>query len=214
MAIDMKQPGRVEFNEIVIPINASLRRVGYPAHFQGIPDYVKGLFDEMCGVAADLIEPQGAYIIIKINEHRPSGVVAEMPAFTIQSAKVARLLSTAAYAALFMVTIGPRLEGEVKTLFEQGEATKGFLLDAIGSETADEVARVMHRLHIRRLVREQGYAVTARFSPGYGDWRLDVQKSIADLCGAEAIGISVNDHYLLTPKKSVSAVVGLVNLDG
>ncbi len=48
----------------------------------------------------------------------------------------------------------------------------------------------------------------ARFSPGYGDLPLEMQKDILSLLNASLnIGLSMTDSYLLTPTKSVTAIV-------
>lgn len=52
--------------------------------------------------------------------------------------------------------------------------------------------------------------LTDRFSPGYGDLPLSLQK---DLCAAldaqRRLGIYVNESMLMTPQKSVTALIGL-----
>lgn len=48
----------------------------------------------------------------------------------------------------------------------------------------------------------------ARFSPGYGDLPLEMQKDILSLLGTSLnMGLSMTDSYLLTPTKSVTAIV-------
>ncbi|MBR5235859.1 MAG: Vitamin B12 dependent methionine synthase activation subunit [Clostridia bacterium] len=49
-----------------------------------------------------------------------------------------------------------------------------------------------------------------RFSPGYGDFPLSVQKDIFRIldCGRK-IGVTLTDSLLMTPSKSVTAVIGI-----
>ena len=58
--------------------------------------------------------------------------------------------------------------------------------------------------------RFPGLYLTDRFSPGYGDLPLSLQK---DLCAAldaqRRLGIYVNESMLMTPQKSVTALIGL-----
>ena len=57
--------------------------------------------------------------------------------------------------------------------------------------------------------REYG-KVTRRFSPGYGDLSLDLQKTVFELLNPEKhIGITLTDGMLMTPMKSVSAFIGI-----
>lgn len=49
-----------------------------------------------------------------------------------------------------------------------------------------------------------------RFSPGYGDLPLDLQKDIiAALDCPRKIGLTLNESLLMTPSKSVTAVLGI-----
>ena len=64
---------------------------------------------------------------------------------------------------------------------------------------------------VDRLEKEaagEGFELTRRFSPGYGDWPLQAQHGALKEMGAARIGISANDRCILAPEKSVTAVVG------
>ena len=55
-----------------------------------------------------------------------------------------------------------------------------------------------------------GESLVARYSPGYGDWPLDVQRELLALLDTpRAIGVSLTDSLLMVPSKSVSAVIGV-----
>ena len=52
--------------------------------------------------------------------------------------------------------------------------------------------------------------MTTRFSPGYGDYPIELQKSFLHILDApRKIGLTANDSFLLTPVKSVTAIIGL-----
>ena len=60
-----------------------------------------------------------------------------------------------------------------------------------------------------------GESLTARYSPGYGDFPLSSQHTILNLLDASRkVGISLTDTMLMIPSKSVSAVVGVKNTTG
>ncbi len=65
----------------------------------------------------------------------------------------------------------------------------------------------------RRIVdeaAEKGMFCRPRFSPGYGDFPLQTQPEVsAALNMPKTIGVSLMDSLLMTPSKSVTAVVGL-----
>ena len=52
--------------------------------------------------------------------------------------------------------------------------------------------------------------MTFRFSPGYGDYPIELQKDFLRILDAQRkIGLTVNDNFMLVPTKSVTAVLGL-----
>jgi len=104
---------------------------------------------------------------------------------------------------LFAATLG----FEVDALIRQTEAfdmAGAVVLDALASE---EIERVCNTVHTEI---GAGYArITKRFSPGYGDFPLDVQgELLAALDAQKKIGLYANDSNLLIPRKSVTAIVG------
>ncbi len=51
---------------------------------------------------------------------------------------------------------------------------------------------------------------TYRFSPGYGDLPIELQPNLLNYLNAQRrIGLSCTDSYLLTPTKSVTAIIGI-----
>lgn len=59
--------------------------------------------------------------------------------------------------------------------------------------------------------RRQGFGITSRFSPGYGDFALSGQSALLALTNAaREAGITVNADGLLLPQKSVTAVIGFM----
>ncbi len=51
---------------------------------------------------------------------------------------------------------------------------------------------------------------TWRFSPGYGDLPLDLQKPLLKVLNAQRrIGLTVTDSLLMVPSKSVTAIIGI-----
>ena len=51
---------------------------------------------------------------------------------------------------------------------------------------------------------------TFRYSPGYGDFPIELQKSfLSELAAPRKIGLSANSSHILTPSKSVTAVIGI-----
>ena len=63
---------------------------------------------------------------------------------------------------------------------------------------------------LKETFEKKGLYLRPRFSPGYGDFPLECQRDItAVLETAKRIGIMLTDSLLMTPSKSVTAVMGV-----
>ena len=79
------------------------------------------------------------------------------------------------------------------------------ICDALGTEAIEHVCDVF----CEDLKKEYG-GLTSRFSPGYGDLPLDYQKTLIRLLDTNRkIGLSLTDSLLMSPTKSVTAIVGI-----
>ena len=59
-------------------------------------------------------------------------------------------------------------------------------------------------------IMKEGLVCAPRFSPGYGDVSIEFQKPLLQrLNAAECIGINLNSSYLMTPMKSITAIMGI-----
>lgn len=68
---------------------------------------------------------------------------------------------------------------------------------------------------IRNEAKKDGLYTRPRFSPGYGDLPLALQKDISRILNMpKEIGVSLTDSLLMTPSKSVTALIGVSSLPG
>ncbi|MBQ9777788.1 MAG: Vitamin B12 dependent methionine synthase activation subunit [Clostridia bacterium] len=87
--------------------------------------------------------------------------------------------------------------------------TKALLMQAIGAERIEALCDLFSQ-EISAEKSLAGFKTRPRFSPGYGDLSLDLQKSIVlTLDCQRKIGLALNESLLLTPTKSVTAIIGV-----
>ena len=68
---------------------------------------------------------------------------------------------------------------------------------------------------IRLEAEQEGLYTRPRFSPGYGDLPLDLQREISAILNmSKEIGVSLTDTMLMTPSKSVTALIGISDTPG
>lgn len=85
------------------------------------------------------------------------------------------------------------------------------VLDAMASVLAEAVADRAEQ-QLRESLSRQGLFLTGRYSPGYGDWPIQVQNDLVRLLDApRKIGLCATAAHLLVPRKSVTAVMGIAD---
>lgn len=190
-----------------IPVARVLGRLGYRKKNTQPGNQIRQLLEEELEIARSLMRLEGMQQSFPVSID-PPGKITVAETFTISSRKLLRFLGSSFRIYLIAVTIGPRLEQRATMLQETGELTRAVLVDAIGSETVENACARIHK-KIRERESTRGFATTGRFSPGYGDWKLQDQQCFHRLLETAKIGISLSENYMMIPQKSVSAVIGV-----
>jgi cobalamin-dependent methionine synthase I len=82
--------------------------------------------------------------------------------------------------------------------------SEGFVYDAIASAMVENLTDLAEEMTV------SGREHTGRFSPGYGDMPLEIQEELLSLLeGSRLLGITLTDSGLMSPSKSVTALIGL-----
>ncbi len=108
--------------------------------------------------------------------------------------------------AFCVCTIGPALEERVTALTAGGDLLAAVVLDAIGSASAEAVARYAND-RIDEMAAAMGLKTSCRASPGYGDWDVGGQRNLFELVPAGRIGVTLTPGGMMVPRKSVSFAV-------
>ena len=83
------------------------------------------------------------------------------------------------------------------------------LLEALGNERIEALCDLFCE-DMRQIKFKMGESLRPRFSAGYGDLPLEYQRRIFDLLDPPThIGLTLNDSYLMSPSKSVTALIGV-----
>ncbi len=109
---------------------------------------------------------------------------------------------------VFAATIGGQIDRLVRWNAVESPASS-YLLHNIGSE-AIEVLCDTFCGEIEAKMRMQRRQTRPRFSPGYGDLTLELQKQIFEALQCQRrIGLFLGEKFLMTPSKSVTAIIGV-----
>ena len=125
-----------------------------------------------------------------------------------ESQGLARNLCGCDKLVLFAATIGlapDRLIAKYGRL----SPVKALCMQAIGAERIESLCD-MFCGELAEAYGAQGLSLRPRFSPGYGDFPLEAQEAVFKALDCHRkIGLALNDSLLMSPSKSVTAIVGL-----
>lgn len=121
---------------------------------------------------------------------------------------LSRHLQSCPKVILFTATVGLTIDRMIQRHFVT-EPAIAVWLNAIGSERVEALCRLFCT-ELKADYAAEGLVPIERFSPGYGDLPLAFQKDIFTLLDCpRKIGVTLNQSLLMSPEKSVSALVGL-----
>lgn len=107
-----------------------------------------------------------------------------------------------------LYTIGEKLEERVSALMSMGEQT-----DALNLDIAGTVALGVIGFQLQYYACEQsgklGIKTGPWLNPGYLDWPLADQRLIFSMIPASSVGVELNDHFMMIPRKSVTVSTGI-----
>lgn len=166
---------------------------------------------DACEDALLLLDVRGVWKIYDYDCE--SHVVNSEPPFQIEGNSIIKHLSGCDKVACIAVTVGEAVEQEVTNRFASGSYLSSILLDAAATAAVEQAADLLEKAIAREVARDS-YKMRWRFSPGYGDWKLDNQRDFFAITGASEIGMMLTSAMMLIPRKSVTAIIGLEKVVG
>ena len=112
--------------------------------------------------------------------------------------------------AIMVVTLGLEIERFIN-INENINLTKAIILDSCATTYVEAICDKVEN-KIKDEMLEKGFNTNSRYSPGYGDFPLDIQGELLALISSEKrIGVTISRQHLLFPRKSVTAIIGIGN---
>ena len=125
-----------------------------------------------------------------------------------ESRDLAKCLSGCEKTLVFAATVGLEID---RLILRYGiiEPSLALCIQALGAERIEALCDTFCDEMKARFATE-GKKMRPRFSAGYGDLPLSLQKEIfASLECEKRIGLTLNDSLLMSPTKSVTAIIGI-----
>ena len=168
-------------------------------------DALKADVNELANKLTKALQPRFVYRKFNLSTS-DGGVVFADTGLVLPGKLAARMLEDCQSAVLLLCTLGAGFENMLRAQMAR-DMSKAVMLDALGSAYVeagcdDAEAEIRSQL--------PGMYLTDRFSPGYGDLPLELQRDICGLLDASRrLGVTVTDSMLMNPSKSVTAVIGI-----
>lgn len=178
---------------------------------------VRGDAPEICRLAESCIsEAEGKFSYRVCYSEFPvllSDECADVGFAKIKSLSARKYFEGCDRMILFAATVGLGIDRLVAR-YASTSPSRSLLFQAIGAERIESLCDLFCDDMANKAVGE-GYFARRRFSPGYGDIPLSLQKDIFDVLGCQKhLGVSLNESLLMSPTKSVTAFIGLSRSDG
>ena len=188
---------------------AELRSFSAPApdlrqvfRFAGMPPTICG--EELARVMREVEKVAQYKVCFAAFPLTVKGDICHVGGTPIPSAQLAKNLKGCHTVLLFAATVGVGVDRLLQRLQRTSVAT-AFLAEAVGAERAESLCNAFCTWY----EGERGVRLRPRFSPGYGDLSLEAQRAVFALLSPEkSIGLTLNESLLMSPSKSVTAVVG------
>jgi len=182
-----------------------LRYLGY--RDQKLSPELDGVIAECMRVMREAASPFQTRMTFDIR-FQTDGIHLENTEVTLPGKDIRRHLDGCKQAVLLAATLGAAADSLIRR-WEVADITRSLILDACATQYIEQCCDELEE-QVKQEASDRGLAITSRFSPGYGDLPLDMQpKLLAVLDAGRRIGLTCTERFILIPRKSVTALIGL-----
>ena len=130
----------------------------------------------------------------------------------MNSESLKKRLSGCEFAYVFAATVGYEVDRVVRASSVKS-GLLGLAADAAGSAAIEEACDSLCEI-FSKIESGAGYSTKTRFSCGYGDLSIEYQGEILGMLDAKKnIGVTLTLGGMMTPTKTVTAIVGVERVD-
>jgi hypothetical protein len=179
------------------------------ANRPNIPARITSLLDSAIELFKQLAEPKGIFEDYAVSDFESIYGGNEMNSSECPVPAIAR---QADGLAIFAATMGNRLIVKSSELFSNGQASLGYMLDAVNVSGAEYLGRLMARRFMEQLpekLRKSKALKAQYYCPGHCGWHLSGQEKLFQILHPEEIGITLKSGWAMVPIKSISGILAV-----
>ena len=139
---------------------------------------------------------------------RREGDLLDLGFARVRSTSLSKALCGCERVVLFAATVGLGIDRLIAA-YSRISPARALCLQAVGAERIEALCDTVCK-DLQEEYAQKEMSLRPRFSPGYGDLPLELQTDLFKVLDCQHfIGLTLNDSMLMSPSKSVTAIVGL-----
>lgn len=184
----------------------AIRYLGYGKH--AIDERTKEMIQDSLKELEEISNVRFIYRIFEVSfleNKKENGLRLE--ALEIHSKNLKKNLQDCPKAILFCITLGTEVDRLIRR-YSITDMSRAVVMQACAAAFLEAACDLAQEYMKKEL--EPGWYFRPRFSPGYGDFSIFHQRDILQMLEVpKKIGVTMTDSYMMTPTKSVTAVIGM-----
>ena len=197
----------IPFGDLRLDMAMVARALGYADGC--VPEPFDALLRDVLDEAARRVEMTGGYAVRHVSADAITETSFSVNGLHFDAGRIISLgLKHADALVFYLVTAGVSFQDWMHAVATTGDPFRACLIDALGSEIVERAADKL-RADIADCVRPVGWLASARYGPGYCDWKLAEQHQLFSLFPEGFCGVTLSESAIMQPMKSVSGVFAL-----
>ena len=198
--------GAVDPADLVLDRAEILRYLGHRG--SAIPPEIDALIDRSVQAVRAAATPRYVCREFLLGAPQPQGIPLLDTDFYLPGEDILQLLAGCDSCVLMAATLGAGVDALLRRQ-QVADMAAAVVCDSAAVTAIEAVCDRVNAL-IKGACGQRGQRCTWRFSPGYGDMPITCQPQVARLLDTgRQIGLAVSSSCLLTPSKSVTAIIGV-----
>lgn len=179
----------------------------YLGYGQTIPsEHVLQIMGQCEQELMQVIIPRYVYKVFDLEKNQQGKYKLSDCQLALQGESIQNHLQGCEKAVVLCATISDGVDKLIRKT-EIQDMAKAVIMDALASVAIEQVCDTIEEKLAQQM---EGWYLTWRFGVGYGDFPLALQKDVLEVTQAsKRIGLSVNESYILTPRKSITSIIGM-----
>ncbi len=190
-------------SEINVDIEDAYRYIGCCGD---IEDNIKSELQNAAELIKKYMQPRMVKKICSLD--RSDGISLTGTCLKLEGKAIVALLHDCDICVIFCATVGGDIESLIRK-WQIKDLAFAAMLDACASSAVESLCNSVENEIFEEYAAKDCF-LTDRFSPGYGDLPITIQKDFCStLDTSRRIGVSVSESGIMIPRKSVTAIIGI-----